>query len=271
MAPIPVQPEQIAPDTWLITELFPAEPGTHIPVRSAVITGAEPIVVDTGTHLNRHAWMDALSSIVDPPDVRWVFLSHDDHDHVGNLMEVLAHAPQATLVTHWFSVERLGGDLRLPLHRMRWVNDGESFQAGGRELIAMRPPIFDAPTARGLFDPRTGFYWGADAFAALVTPGVVEASDLPREMWEDTFTLLNRWISPWAAMLDEAKYAARLHQLRSMGATTVVGAHGPVLRGAQIDRAYELLAQFPSLPDVEFPGQDMLDALLAPMAPAAAA
>ena len=54
MAPIPVEPEQIAPDTWLITELFPAEPGTHIPVRSAVITGAEPIVVDTGTHLNRH-------------------------------------------------------------------------------------------------------------------------------------------------------------------------------------------------------------------------
>ena len=154
---------------------------------------------------------------------------------------------------------------------MRWVNDGESFQAGGRELIAMRPPIFDAPTARGLFDPRTGFYWGADAFAALVTPGVIEASDLPREMWEDTFTLLNRWISPWAAMLDEAKYAARLHQLRSMGATTVVGAHGPVLRGTQIDRAFELLAKFPTLPDVEFPGQDMLDALLTPIAPAAAA
>ncbi len=45
----------------------------------------------------------------------------------------------------------------------------------------------------------------------------------------------------------------------------------PCCDGAQIDRAYELLAQFPSLPDVEFPGQDMLDALLTPMAPAAAA
>ena len=129
-----------------------------------------------------------------------------------------------------------------------------------------------APTARGLFDPRTGFYWGADAFAALVTPGVVEADDLPREMWEDTFTVLNRFVSPWTAMLDARKYAAQLHTLRSMNATTVVGARGPVLRGALIDRAYDLLAQFPTLPDVEFPGQGALDSILhaaAPLAPAA--
>ena len=26
-----------------------------------------------------------MFSIVEPDDVRWVFLSHDDHDHTGNL------------------------------------------------------------------------------------------------------------------------------------------------------------------------------------------
>ena len=27
--------------------------------------------------------------IVDFADVRWIYLSHDDHDHVGNLAKVL--------------------------------------------------------------------------------------------------------------------------------------------------------------------------------------
>ena len=33
-----------------------------------------------------------------PADVRWVFISHDDHDHIGNLLELLDLCPQATLV-----------------------------------------------------------------------------------------------------------------------------------------------------------------------------
>lgn len=37
-------------------------------------------------------------SFVRADQVRWVFLSHDDHDHVGNLLEVLDQCPNATLV-----------------------------------------------------------------------------------------------------------------------------------------------------------------------------
>ena len=71
-----------------------------------VITGAEPVIVDTGNELSRDEWMEAAFSIVDPADVRWIFLSHDDHDHIGNLTAVLDACPKATLVTNWFTVER---------------------------------------------------------------------------------------------------------------------------------------------------------------------
>ena len=133
-------PYRVAPDTWVVPELFPAGPDAFVPINSAVIAGAEPVIVDTGTALNRDRWLDAVGSIVDFADVRWVFLSHDDHDHTGNLAEVMELAPQATLVTTWFSLERLAGDMRFPLDRVRWVKDGETFDAGDRTFVAARPP-----------------------------------------------------------------------------------------------------------------------------------
>jgi flavorubredoxin len=263
MAPITVRPERIAPDAWLVTELFPGAPGAHVPVRSLVLTGEQPVVVDTGTSLNRHAWSEAVWSIVDPRDVRWVFLSHDDHDHVGNLTEALVQCPQATLVANWFSAERLAGDLPLPRHRMRWVDDGDALDVGDRVLRAVRPPVFDSPTTRGLYDPHSGVYWASDAFASMVTPGVLDAADLDAELWEQTFLEMNCQISPWHHLLDEAKYAAELRRTADLGATTVVGAHGAVLRGRHLARAYELLHLLPGRPAVRFPSHDVLEALLA--------
>ena len=271
MPSTPVQPERIANDAWLVSELFPGAPGAYVPVRSLVLTGEQPVIVDTGTSLNRHAWTEAVWSIVDPGDVRWVFLSHDDHDHVGNLLETMASCPRATLVTNWFTVERLAGDLPLPRHRMRWVNDGDSFDVGDRVLHAVRPAVFDSPTTRGLFDPASGVYWAADAFASMVTPGATDATDIDTGFWEATFMEMNAQISPWHSLLDEAKYATLLRRLAAMPATTIAGAHGAVLRGDRIRRAYELLDQLPRLPEVQFPGQTALDRMLDDVLAAAAA
>jgi flavorubredoxin len=264
-------PRLVAKDTYVISELLPAMPGTCVPISSAVIVGAEPVIVDTGTSLNRHAWTEAVFSLVDPRDVRWIFLSHDDHDHIGNLAEVMAACPQATLIASWVIGERLAGDLPLPLHRTRWVNHGETFTAGDRVLVAHRPPLFDAPTTRGLFDPATGFYWSADAFASLVTPDMPEGDALDPALFDGTFRELNRQVAPWLAWIDPAKHAANLRDLAALGAQVVVGGHGPVLRGAMIDRAMQVLGELPAMPDVEWPGQPMLDELVTGRTVAAAA
>jgi flavorubredoxin len=262
MPPTPVRPQRIAPDAWLVTELFPGAPGAHVPVRSLVLTGAEPVIVDTGTSLNRHAWTEAVWSIVDPQDVRWVFLSHDDHDHVGNLHETLVQCPNATVVTNWFTVERLAGDLPLPPHRMRWINDGESFDVGDRTLYAVRPPIYDSPTTRGLFDPHSGVYWAADSFASMVTPGALHADEVDTDLWEGTFLDMNRSLSPWHHLLDERRWDEVIDRVSALPATAVVGAHGAVLRGDAIARAYDLLRRFPGMPEVELPGEGALDTII---------
>ena len=64
-------------------------------LNSMVIRGAEPVIVDTGTPANRRQWLEDVFAIVEPEDVRWIFLSHDDVDHSGNLDEVFAACPNA--------------------------------------------------------------------------------------------------------------------------------------------------------------------------------
>ena len=124
-------------------------------LNSMVILGEEPVIVDTGTPANRKQWLEDVFSLVEPEDVRWVFLSHDDVDHSGNLDQVMTACPNAKLVCNWAMVERHTNCFNFPLDRCRWVMDGESFDVGDRTLQAVRPPVYDSPTTRGLFDPTT--------------------------------------------------------------------------------------------------------------------
>jgi flavorubredoxin len=256
------RPHPIAADTWLIPNLAPAGPGLFLPVNSMVIRGREPVIVDTGAPVHRELWLDKAFAVVEPEDVRWIFLSHDDGDHTGALLDVLERCPNATLVTNWFSVERLAIEKpALPLHRMRWIEPGGSFDAGDRVLQLLRPPIFDGPTTRGLFDPKSGAMWIVDSFACL-TPGPLDAAELPPEALAP-MSALNSAVSPWHAWLDSASYGRHIDAVEAFGATTVASAHGPVLRGEQLDDAFDRLRGLAGAPIIATPGQELLDQLIA--------
>jgi hypothetical protein len=210
-------PYRIAAETWLIPNFAPAGDGLYLPVNSMVIRGREPVIVDTGAPVHRKAWLEKVFSVVEPEDVRWIFLSHDDGDHTGGLLDVLERAPQATLVTNFFSVERLALEKpALPLSRMRWIEPGGRLDVGDRVLQLFRPPIFDGPTTRGLHDPTTAAMWIVDTFACL-TPGALEGRGACRRSSSPDVGDEQR-VSPWHAWLDRGVYARHVHASRTLGA-----------------------------------------------------
>jgi flavorubredoxin len=258
------EPLKIGKDTFLIRQILGEGDGPlAVYVNSMVIAGPEPVVVDTGTVANRDQWMADVFSIVEPTDVRYVFLSHDDHDHVGNLVPLLEAAPQATLVTTWFAQERLAGDLDVPLHRVRWVNDGETFDAGDRTLAVIRPPLYDAPTTRGLYDPTSGVYWAVDAFGTAVAAPADDVAELDTGFWDEQFIGLNRMGSPWHTLVDPTLYGRQVDRVERLGATVLATAHGPVITGPNVAEAHRKIRRVAGGDAIPFPGQADLDALLA--------
>jgi flavorubredoxin len=260
-----VAPEQIAPDTWVIHSVQQAlgEP-LFVYLNSMVITGAEPVIVDTGTIANREQWLEDVFGIVEPSDVRWVFLSHDDVDHTGNLEIVLDRCPNATLISSWAITERHANAFAFPLERCRWINDGGSFDAGDRRFLAVRPPVWDSPTTRGLLDERTGVYWGVDSFACPMPGDVVgTVEDFDLEFWGGGMAMfVHNALSPWLGLVDQQKYAALCDRVQALGMNTIVTAHSPLITEPTLDKAFQILRDLPTVPAPPCPEQAALEAVL---------
>jgi flavorubredoxin len=260
-------PVKVADDTYLIRTTFgEGEAPAFVYVNSLVVLGAEPAIIDTGTVNNRKQWLEDVFSLVDPKDVRWVMISHDDHDHVGNLPEVMALCPNATLVSSWFQVERLAGDLSLPPTRMQWREHGDTIQAGDREFALVRPPTFDSPTTRGFYDSKTGVYWAGDGFA---TPSTIPSDDVSvfhPEEWRQGFNLFQMGISPWVELVDAVKFNQTVKRIADLDPKVIVAAHTPAITGEYVTSAIDMYYDLPAAPAAQLPGQETLDMIVAQIA-----
>lgn len=239
-------PLHLGGDAWLVRSL-PDGDTLRLPLESLVLRGAEPVLIDTGAAAGRTGWWSQVEHLVDPADVRWIFISHDDADHIGNLHESLERCPSATLVTSRSTAERMQALTPLPPERCRWVDDGDWLDLPDRRLHVLRPPAYDSPATRGLFDPTSGVYWAADCFGSAVPHPVTEVADLDSDVWTDAFLLYHHLLSPWAADIEPLRWRAAVARVAALGCRVIASAHGPAVRGPLVGRALDLLSEVPTL------------------------
>jgi flavorubredoxin len=225
----------------------PVAPGEQraLHVNSMIIAGDEPVLVDTGSAALREPWIEQTFCLVDPDDVRWIFLSHADADHVGNLDVALEMCPHATVLTSWIPDERSGVGLDVPAARRRHIVHGEELRLPDRCLVAVRPPVFDLPSTLGLHDTSTGVYWSADAFGATVPRLVDEVDDLPSATWLAAADAYTAQLSPWTEIVDPVEFGRWVDQIAELSPTVVASAHGPLLAGASVGIAIERMRHAP--------------------------
>jgi hypothetical protein len=128
-----------------------------VPVNAFVIKGTEPILVDTGTVVERPDFMTALRSVIDPADLRWIWLTHTDADHIGSLHQLLAENPRLRVITTFLGVGIMSLSAPLPMDRVNFVNPGDSMAVGDRTLTAVKPPVFDNHSTTGFYRSRVLF------------------------------------------------------------------------------------------------------------------
>src|SRR5512136_3452858 len=109
------KPRRAMPDIEVLPAHFPIPGMGFLPVNAFVIKAREPVLVDTGMGIESEEFMKALSSIIDPQDLRWVWLTHDDADHTGSIRKVLEAAPAARLAVNALAMLRMSMEWQVPM------------------------------------------------------------------------------------------------------------------------------------------------------------
>jgi flavorubredoxin len=263
-----------------MTTAFTATPGVDVittaadipglgslAVNAFVLHGREPLLVDTGTVAGSDEFMAALVSVIDPPDLRWIWLTHTDFDHIGSMARLLDTNPDLRVITSFLGVGIMGlSSTPLPMDRVHLINPGQSITVGDRTLHAVKPPVFDNPITTGFVDDHTGILYSSDCFGALLPSIPDDAGELDTEVLQRGQV---RWAtidSAWIHDVDRDAFGRALHELQSLRPTMVCSSHLPPAPGTMLDLFVDSLAQAPDAEPFVGPDQSALETMLADMA-----
>ena len=165
---MPMLPTYLAKDDTYVLPSFLPVPDVPAPgfgklmVNSYLIKAKEPLLIHAGMPIVKEDFLKALWSLVDPEDLKWIFLSHDDGDHTGAMMEIIQAAPQARLVTQFVGLVRLETAYHIPVGglisgtpaTLSLTETGSSLSGDHRSSIppplqptsTQRPKCYFAPT-----------------------------------------------------------------------------------------------------------------------------
>jgi flavorubredoxin len=257
-----LEPYEVAKETFVIPHSLPVPGVGQLPINSMVIRGQQPMLIDTLASVHREDFLRQAFELVDPEDVQWLFISHEDRDHSGSFAQVLERCPNAKVITNFLGLGKLLEEFEIPLQRVHFLNDGESVDIGDRTLTAIRPPLYDSSATRGLWDPSTEVYFAADCFGAVLRDPVEYTDELDATEYEDGFFWMNRANHVWFHEIRQEVLDADAKKIADLGAKVMVSGHGPTVR-RDIERVCHSITRIGDMEPIQFPNQEEFERMLA--------
>jgi len=263
--PTMFEPYRATQDIDALPSYFPIPGLGLVPINAFVLHAAETVLVDTGLILLSDEYVEALSSVISLEELRWLWLTHTDPDHIGSLHRLLEEAPNLRVVTTFIGVGKMSLFRPLPLDRVYLLNPGQSLSVGDRTLTAMRPPTYDAPETTGFFDPKSGAFFSADSFGALMSEPAGSAEDMEPEDLRRGMVTWTTLDSPWLHSIDIDRFLVTLNGVRDLSPEVILSSHLPVARG-MTDTLLGHLATAATAEPFVGPDQPALEAILSQLA-----
>ena len=253
---------QASSDIDVITTAFPVPGLGCVAINAFVLKGKEPLLVDTGPVVHRAEFMATLRSIIDPAELRWLWLTHTDPDHIGSLGQLMSENPRLRVVTTYLAVGIMSLSSPVPLDRVYLVNPGEKLALPDRTLTAFRPPVFDNPTTTGFYDDGSRALFTSDCFGALLEKPPHNAADISGQALHDGQVVWATIDAPWLHKVDRDALGRDLRAIRSMEPAMILSSHLPAADGGLTDRMLTALAEAPRATPFVGPNQHALKHLL---------
>jgi len=258
-----VRSYKAAPDIDVLTTDFPVPGFGLVPINAFVLRGTEPILVDTGAMVLQQEFMAALRSVIDPAELRWIWLSHTGFDHIGMLPPLLEENPRIRVITSFLAVGIMTLSSPLPLDRVHLLNPGQTITVGDRRLTAFKPPVFDNPSTMGFVEHGSGLLFSADCFGAILSDVPQCAADIPDKLLHEGQTFWGSVDSPWLHHVDTVAFAHALDGIRKMAPRLILSGHLPAAPGTMADRMLAALAAVPATRPFVGPDHEQFQQMLA--------
>lgn len=261
---------RVHPDVTVLSDHDEIPGIGFLPVNTFLIHAEQPVVVDTGLSTPDKDFVAELSEVIDPADVRWVWITHPDRDHTGGLWQLLDAAPQARLVTTFLGMGIMSCEWAVPLDRVYLLNPGQRLDVGDRTLTGHRPPLYDSPSTVGLQDDRTGVLLSSDCFGGpMATAELASSPDVRHVPADDRRAAQLLWAavdSPWVRSIDRASYGATVDAFRRLEPSAILSTHLPPAIDVN-EAMFEALDEAPTAAEFVGPDQAALEAMLASYEP----
>jgi hypothetical protein len=259
----------VAPDIEILTSNFPIPGYGFVPINAYVVKGAEPFLVETGAAFESAEFMNALRAVIDPADLKWIWLSHTDFDHIGSLHALLRENQHLRVITTFLGMGIMGLADPLPPDRVHFVNPGEQIRLSDRTLTAVKPPVFDNPCTTACYDDRSAVLFSSDCFGALLQSVPRSAEDLSADDLRDGQVVWTTIDSPWIHKVDRDAFAREVTGLAKLAPKLVLGNHLPPAPGHMMERLSAALLAAPGTQPFVGPSQAAFEQMLGQMNAAA--
>jgi flavorubredoxin len=245
-------------DTHAISHAFPLPEGPILPINQFVIRGSEKsIMLDTGPLFNVEGTIAALSQVMNPEDLDYIFLTHMDLDHVGGLPHLLKLAPKARVVGNTTVMGKGLSMYNIPPTRFAAVFSGQEINLGNHVLRVEESLVEDGHTS-WLFDKTTRTFFTSDGFGSLqFGQSASYAETVDSNAYAQGFAMWQHMNFHMLPRLDMSQFRGIINYMRSLDVRQIASVHGPIVR----EDVQGILDLMEDVPGAELPPHPELPAI----------
>lgn len=192
---------------------------------SFIIRGDKLALVDTSHEKFRQLYLETLKGQIDPSQLDYLIISHTEPDHSGLVRDVLALAPDVTIVGSKVAIQFLENFVHQPFTKLI-VKNGDVLDLGaGHEIEFVIAPNLHWPDTIFSFDRGTQILYTCDAFGMHYCSDAIFDEDLGKIEPDYRFYYECLMAPNARSVLSALK---RMGELPTVG--TIATGHGPLLR-----------------------------------------